>query len=197
MTSTKPWSERTSPPISASPRRWMSILRGPRLQPPGIATRACPKRATSGPMIWMEARMRCTSSYGATCDCTAVVSMVMVPSRELHHGAQVLQHLLHGVHVLDVGHVVQHAGARGQQRGGHELEGRVLGPRHGHLSGQAAAHRAPAGAALAPALRRASWLRPFGDFQPVLSSLQRQLLPIGIDVFALGHRARAGTSPAA
>ena len=66
--------------MSASPRRWMSILRGPRLQPPGMATRACPNRATSGPMIWMEARIFCTRSYGATCDCTAVVSMVMVPS---------------------------------------------------------------------------------------------------------------------
>ncbi len=116
----------------------MSILRGPRLQPPGMATRARPKRATSGPMIWMEARILCTRSYGATWDWTAVVSMVMVPWPNSTTAPEILQHLAHGVHVLDIGNVVEHAGARGEQGGGHQLERRVLRSRDRHPSGQAA-----------------------------------------------------------
>ena len=56
--------------------------------------------------------------------------------RELDHGTQMLEHFLHGMHVLDVGHVVKHADARGQQRRGHELECGVLRPRHRHLARQ-------------------------------------------------------------
>ncbi len=41
---------------------WKSILRGPMLQPPGMAMVASPRRATSGPITMMLARMVRTSS---------------------------------------------------------------------------------------------------------------------------------------
>lgn len=40
----------------------MSILRAPIWQPPGMATRASPKRPMSGPSTEMEARIFDTSS---------------------------------------------------------------------------------------------------------------------------------------
>ena len=40
----------------------MSSLRAPMLSPPGIATRASPLRASSGPSTFTDARMRVTSS---------------------------------------------------------------------------------------------------------------------------------------
>ena len=44
----------------------MLILRLPMLSPPGIATRASPQRASSGPSTLIDARMRETISYGAS-----------------------------------------------------------------------------------------------------------------------------------
>src|SRR4051794_8715297 len=44
----------------------MSMGRGPKSSPPGNATRAWPKRASSGPRTTIDARIRSTSSYGAT-----------------------------------------------------------------------------------------------------------------------------------
>ena len=44
----------------------MSSLRLPMLSPPGIATRASPQRASSGPSTLIDARIRVTSSYGAS-----------------------------------------------------------------------------------------------------------------------------------
>ncbi len=40
----------------------MSSLRLPMLSPPGIATRASPQRASSGPSTLIDARIRVTSS---------------------------------------------------------------------------------------------------------------------------------------
>ena len=40
----------------------MSILRAPRLQPPGMAIFARPKRPSKGPMTAVEARIFATSS---------------------------------------------------------------------------------------------------------------------------------------
>ena len=53
-------------PMRSRPLRWRSILREPMLQPPGMATRARPSRARSGPSTMIEARIRLTSSYGAS-----------------------------------------------------------------------------------------------------------------------------------
>ena len=52
-----------------SPRargKCMSSLRLPMLSPPGSATRASPHRASSGPSTLIDARIRLTSSYGAS-----------------------------------------------------------------------------------------------------------------------------------
>ena len=53
-------------PIASSPRRCMSTLRLPMLSPPGSATRASPHRASNGPSTLNDARIRVTSSYGAS-----------------------------------------------------------------------------------------------------------------------------------
>jgi len=48
--------------ICSSPRKCMSSLRLPMLSPPGIATRASPHRASSGPSTLIDARILLTSS---------------------------------------------------------------------------------------------------------------------------------------
>ena len=48
--------------LASSPLMCMSILREPMLQPPGIATRAWPRRATSGPRTAIDARICATIS---------------------------------------------------------------------------------------------------------------------------------------
>ena len=53
-------------PSPARPRKCMSSLRLPMLSPPGSATRASPQRASSGPSTLIDARIRLTSSYGAS-----------------------------------------------------------------------------------------------------------------------------------
>jgi hypothetical protein len=60
--SMSPCRDSKTAPISSSARRCMSIGRGPKSSPPGSATRARPKRASSGPITTMEARIRSTSS---------------------------------------------------------------------------------------------------------------------------------------
>ena len=44
----------------------MSIGRAPKSSPPGIDRRTRPQRVSSGPSTLTDARMRSTSSYGAT-----------------------------------------------------------------------------------------------------------------------------------
>ena len=50
------------------------------LHPPGIATRARPNRASSGPSTRIDARIRLTSSYGVSTDRTSVASTETAPS---------------------------------------------------------------------------------------------------------------------
>ncbi len=64
--SMNPCTTSSSTPIAWRPRVWRSSLRLPMLSPPGIATRARPWRASSGPSTLIDARMRLTSSYGAS-----------------------------------------------------------------------------------------------------------------------------------
>ena len=54
--------------------------RGPKSSPPGRATRARPNRASSGPSTTIDARMRSTSSYGASGTISAGRVIVSVPS---------------------------------------------------------------------------------------------------------------------
>src|SRR3954468_18460466 len=53
----------------------MSTLRLPIMSPPGSATRASPQRASNGPSTLNDARMRVTSSYGASGDSVADASI--------------------------------------------------------------------------------------------------------------------------
>ncbi len=57
-----PWSTSKRTPNASSPTKCMSILRAPIWQPPGMATRARPKRPMSGPSTDMLARILVTSS---------------------------------------------------------------------------------------------------------------------------------------
>ncbi len=57
-----PWSISIDAPSFSRPRMWKSMRRGPMLQPPGMAMVASPRRATSGPMTMMLARIVRTSS---------------------------------------------------------------------------------------------------------------------------------------
>src|SRR5215210_1702717 len=72
----KPCSIPISAPMRSSPFRWRSIGREPMLSPPGIATRASPRLASSGPRTTIEARICRTSSYGASTDVTSEPSIV-------------------------------------------------------------------------------------------------------------------------
>ncbi len=60
--SMKPCTTSSSTPIASRPRKCMSSLRLPMLSPPGMATRAWPQRASSGPSTLIDARIRVTSS---------------------------------------------------------------------------------------------------------------------------------------
>ena len=53
-------------PIFSRPARWRSTGRAPMAQPPGVDTRAWPKRASSGPSARNDARIVFTRSYGAS-----------------------------------------------------------------------------------------------------------------------------------
>ena len=66
IASTSPWLNLNSAPIASSPATCMSIGRAPKSSPPGIDRRTRPHRVSSGPSTLIDARMRSTSSYGAT-----------------------------------------------------------------------------------------------------------------------------------
>ncbi len=61
-------------PIFSRPARCRSTGRAPIAQPPGVETRAWPKRASSGPSARNDARMVFTSSYGASVRSTSRAS---------------------------------------------------------------------------------------------------------------------------
>ena len=61
-----PWLNLNVAPIASSPDTCMSIGREPKSSPPGSDRRTCPQRVRSGPSTLIEARIRSTSSYGAT-----------------------------------------------------------------------------------------------------------------------------------
>src|SRR5262245_32681782 len=74
-----PCSEENVAPIFSRPLMCRSIAREPMLQPPGIATLALPKRASSGPRTRIDARIRLTSSYGVSAGRTSEVSRTSSP----------------------------------------------------------------------------------------------------------------------
>ena len=66
VASSSPWLNLNVAPICSRPATCMSIGRAPKSSPPGIDRRTRPKRVSSGPSTLIDARMRSTSSYGAT-----------------------------------------------------------------------------------------------------------------------------------
>src|SRR5918996_346515 len=68
-----------SAPMRARPDRCMSMLRLPRLQPPGCARRARRSRATSGPSSTSDARTRSASSADVSWPMSASTVMVRSP----------------------------------------------------------------------------------------------------------------------
>ncbi len=118
----------TRAPIASSPRRCMSTLRLPMRSPPGSATRASPQRASSGPSTLNDARIRATSSYGASGfsspDASTRDHTRCRRARRARRSRA--QQLDHHVEVADGRHVAQRRDAGREQRGGHLLGARVL-----------------------------------------------------------------------
>ena len=105
--------------------------RPPMAQPPGMATRAMPVRATSGPRTRELARMVLTISYLATgsertaqLDVGAVLGAAVA---ELDLGAHALEQLALGLDVVDLGDVLEDDLVLGEDGGGHAGESGVLG----------------------------------------------------------------------
>ena len=96
-----------------------------------------PQRVSSGPSTLTEARMRSTSSYGATGHQLAAVGQHQpIRAGALARDTDRRQQLAHDRHVDEVGHVGELVHAVGEQAGRHQLEHRVLGAGHVDPSGQ-------------------------------------------------------------
>ncbi len=61
-----PWDSSKVAPRASRPVRWSSTGRDPKSSPPGMDTQARPQLARRGPRTTIDARMRSTSSYGAS-----------------------------------------------------------------------------------------------------------------------------------
>ena len=113
--STYPWLNLNVAPIASRPLTCMSIGREPKSSPPGSDKRTWPQRVSSGPSTLIDARMRSTSSYGAT----GVRSPVSVSSSRSGDGRSIvdadgLQQIAHDGDVGDRRHVRELEGAVGQ-----------------------------------------------------------------------------------
>ena len=109
---------------------WRSMGRPPMAQPPGMATRAMPVRAMSGPRTSELARMVLTISYLATGsertrapDAGAVLGAAVA---EFDLGAHGGEELALGLDVADLGDVFEDDLVFGEDGGGHAGEGGVF-----------------------------------------------------------------------
>ena len=137
-----PCTTSTRAPSSVRPRTCMSMGRGPKSSPPGRATVAFTAAGQHGP----EDDDRCPEPLddvvgGHRGDLRGHVDaqrgrVDRIPLDGAAHGPQELGH---EIHIDYAGHVAEPVGALGQQRGRHELERRVLGPRHCHRALQSRA----------------------------------------------------------
>ena len=107
-----------------------SMGRPPMAHPPGMATRAMPVRAMSGPRTSELARMVLTISYLATgsermaqLDAGAVLGAAVA---EIDLGAHGGEQAALGLDVADLGDVLQDDLVLGEDGGGHAGEGGVL-----------------------------------------------------------------------
>ena len=116
-------------PIASSPAMCMSIGRAPKSSPPGIDRRTSPQRVSSGPSTLIDARIRSTSSYGATGTRSPSLVRTSVPGsglcertpRAASSSPMIATSLIAG-HVGELVHPV------GEQARRHQLEHRVLRP---------------------------------------------------------------------
>ena len=109
---------------------WRSMGRPPMAQPPGMATRAMPVRAMSGPRTSELARMVLTISYLATgsermraADAGAMLGAAVA---EFDFGAHAGEELALGLDVADLGDVFEDDFVFGEDGGGHAGEGGVF-----------------------------------------------------------------------
>ena len=124
----KPCTTSSSTPIASSPRKCMSSLRLPMLSPPGIATRASPQRASSGPSTLIDARMRVDELVGRLrVQRRRRVDLQLGGAGPLDVRADRAQHVDHHVEVGDGIDVAQRGDAGREQRRRHLLGARVLG----------------------------------------------------------------------
>ena len=106
-------------------------------QPPGSDTRASPTRASSGPSTSTDARILRTMSYGASVLAIGPPSDMVRPSSDRFHRDAVLrQQQRHGGDVGKPRHVRQHQPLVGEQAGGHQRQGGVLGAADADLAGE-------------------------------------------------------------
>ena len=128
---TSPWANLNDAPIASRPATCMSIGRAPKSSPPGIDRRTSPQRVSSGPSTLIDARIRSTSSYGATGTRSPSLSRISRPgSGLLRADAEGGEQLAHDRHVVDRRHVGELVLAVGEQARRHQLEHRVLRPGH-------------------------------------------------------------------
>ena len=126
-----PWANLNEAPIASRPATCMSIGRAPKSSPPGIDRRTSPQRVSSGPSTLIEARIRSTSSYGASG--TRSPSFVQDQPTRLRavrahaEGGEQLAHDRHVVDRRDVGELVATVGEEARR---HQLEHGVLRPGH-------------------------------------------------------------------
>ena len=112
--SMKPCTTSISTPIASRPRKCMSSWRLPMLSPPGIATRASPQRASSGPSTLIDARMRRDQLVGRLRRGAGPTASICssVGAGPLDVRADRAQHVDHHVEVGDGVDVAQRGDAR-------------------------------------------------------------------------------------
>ena len=124
---TNPWRNRHFGAHRLEPRRCMSTLRLPMLSPPGNATRASPQRARSGPSTLNDARIRVTSSYGASGWRSRDASTRMTFGSGWSTRAPIArEEIAHHVEIEHGRHVAQRRDTGREQRRGHLLHAGVL-----------------------------------------------------------------------
>ena len=119
---------------------WRSMGRPPMAQPPGMATRAMPARAMSGPSTRELARMVLTISYLASGSERVrqqiVVRCWAAAVAEFDFGAHGDEQLALGLDVADLGNVFEGDFVFGEDGGGHAGKGGVFGAGDAHGADQ-------------------------------------------------------------
>src|ERR1700682_3305681 len=115
-------------PIRRSPRRCCSTRRMPISSPPGFATRASPRRASSGPQKRKGGAHRpCHRRQDLAAGEPLGVDLKLLRIHPANVHAHALQQANHGRDVLDPRHVLEADFLLGEEAGGEDGKDRVLG----------------------------------------------------------------------